>query len=402
VVESVTNGLLQLVFWIASALVVYPYVIYPLLLMALGRKNGVTATNSQAPQHSITLLISAFNEADVIDEKLRNSLSLNYPVELLRVVVVSDASDDGTDEIVNSWSQKDARIRLFRQEQREGKTAGINAAIDTIDTDLIVFSDANAIYETDALRHMEARFSDQEVGYVVGSALYVETDADAVKDSEGLYWQYELKIKQLEANFESVVGGDGAIYAIRRPLFWPLASNEINDFANPLQIVANGHRGVFSAAARCYEYAADAFEQEFSRKRRIVNRSWRAVTAHWAEFNWREHHRFLFCLVSHKVIRWWCLPLILLAQTAALLLLITSGSWVYGLAFVVISVSFVLAYIGRVLDRGGIAMPRIVYLLYYFYFVNLARLKISNVFLSFRNFAAIMALGPPILSTMQL
>lgn len=373
--ESVELAMvLKILFWTASFLVLYPYVFYPLLLAAINRirsrVDALASDDSQLP--SVTLVISAFNEEDVISEKIQNSLSLDYPKERLSIVVVSDASDDDTDQVVNDWSLKNDRVKLLRQSDRLGKSSGINAVMKTLDSDIVVFSDANALYEADAVRELVKPFTDSTVGYVVGSALYLEQGKDAVKDSEGLYWKYELMVKKLESSFHSVVGGDGAIYAIRRELFWALGQSDINDFVNPLQIVASGSRGVFSQTARCYEYASDAFKQEFGRKRRIVNRSWRAVCTYWHLFSLRRHAIFLFMLVSHKVIRWLSMLFIVLALFSCMAILLIEPSALYFLCLTGILSTLFLAALGRWLDLRDKTMPRLVYLPYYFYFVNLA------------------------------
>jgi len=361
-------------FWVASFLVIYPYVIYPafLAIAVRFRPEKDDSVKDEPFLPSVTVLISAFNEQSVIARKIENTLQLDYPAHLINILIVSDASDDDTDAIVNEWARKDDRIRLHRQANRHGKTAGINAAIESVTSDVVVFSDANAIYEADAIRQLTRYFVDENVGYVVGSALYRDDVEDAVKDSEGLYWTYELWIKRLESRFFSVVGGDGAIYAIRRELYWPLKETDINDFVNPLQIIARGYRGLFTSDARCYEYASDDFKKEFSRKRRIVNRSWRAVMTYAGQLNFRQHGWFIFMLISHKVIRWLSMPFILIAVVAAGIVLTTKFSAFYAVLLGLIVTSMALAVVGKWLDSLGKPMPRLVYLPYYFYFVGIA------------------------------
>jgi cellulose synthase/poly-beta-1,6-N-acetylglucosamine synthase-like glycosyltransferase len=358
----------------AAFLVVYPYAIYPLLLHFVNKLRYVTPslTSLDSTQPSVTLIVSAYNEQEIIADKISNCLQLEYPAHLINIVVVSDASDDATDSIVSEWASRISRVRLHRQAERRGKSAGITAVMSTIDSDLVVFSDANAMYEDDAIHQLVRCFDNVRVGYVVGSALYYDDQEDAVKDSEGLYWKYELWVKGLESRFFSVVGGDGAIYAIRRELFWPLHENDISDFVNPLQIVAHGYTGVFTKEARCHEYASDEFSREFMRKRRIVNRSWRAVCSYIGLLPPRAHGLFLFMLISHKVIRWLSLPFIAISIAACGLLLLTEFSWLYAFLLALIMTSVALALIGKQFDERGRDMPRIVYLPYYFYFVSTA------------------------------
>ena len=368
--------LFEVVFWSAIFLLVYPYVVYPPLLGLLARLNarraGEAARLNGVP--SVTLVVSAYNEADVIDRKITNSLAIDYPRNRLEVLVVSDASDDGTDDIVQAWQGRDARIQLVRQEERLGKTSGLNLAIGNAHGEVVVFSDANAMYRTDALRKLVRHFADPEVGYVVGAQLYNAGGNSEATASEGLYWRLELMLKRLESRFDSVVGGDGAIYAIRRRLFWPLQPDDINDFVNPLQIVAEGYRGLFDPEAVCTEDAAEGFAKEFRRKRRIVNRSWRAVRRYGHLLSLKRHTRFLFLLVSHKVIRWFSLPIFAVALTANLAVVLSAPKPLYLLTLAGLVVVLALALLGHALDRRGIRMPRLVYLPYYYFLVNLAAL----------------------------
>ncbi len=284
-------------FWLCVLGVVTPYTVYPAALFLLSRLRREHDAGSAEP--SVTFVISAFNEAEVIAEKIDNTLALDYPADKLQVVVISDESDDGTDEIVSSYD----RVTLLRQTPRLGKSAGITAFADRFTGDIIVFSDANSMYRSDAVRHLAGRFDRDEVGYVVGRQKYEEGDG-AAQESENTYWDFELVLKAWEGRLSSVVGGDGAIMAIRRDLFSPLKADDINDFVIPLRIVASGYRGVFEPSAMCFEEAAPSFQGEFRRKVRIVNRSFRAVLRNPAALNPLKTGIFSWQLFCHKVIRW--------------------------------------------------------------------------------------------------
>jgi len=364
------------VFWISSFLVVYPYVIYPLVLFLCNRL--LPAKRETAPardtRYRLSFIISAYNEEKVIAKKLQNTLDLQLDEHAITIYVVSDASDDNTDQIVTEWSKKDPRIKLVRQRERKGKTAGLNSVMSMVEGDLVVFSDANAMYEPDAVKKLIQPFANTEVGYVVGTARYTEGAQDASQISEGLYWKYELWIKKQESDFHSVVGGDGAIYAIRRKLFWPLKETDINDFVNPLQIIAKGYKGVFSESAKCSEEASDEFKKEFNRKRRIVNRSWRAVLTYAGELSLFRHALFLFMLISHKVIRWFSVLFILIALLSLTFLIAEGSPGLYLVFFCTIAASITTALLGWYIDSRGHEMPKLVYISYYFYLVGIASL----------------------------
>ena len=363
-------------FWFFAILVVYPYVLYPLLLKVLAEHlpyKGATITEP-GDWPAITFVISAFNEAAVIAKKLENTQSLSYPHEKLQIIVVSDASEDSTDEIVSMLAGSDKRIKLIRQQPQQGKSSGLNLALAEANVEYVVFSDANAIYDSNALYELIRPFADAKIGYVVGSALYLETEGNEAKESESLYWRLELWLKQQESRFYSVVGGDGAIFAIRKALFTPLRQDDINDFVNPLQIISYDYRGLFNPQAICYEEGADAFEKEFARKRRIVNRSWRAVVRYFSWLSWRKHKRFLFMLVSHKLLRWYGLLLVLLALLLNIIIVIYQPTLIYLTTLGLILLSFALALVGTLLVKQKRAIPRLIYIPYYFYFAHLSAL----------------------------
>ena len=307
-----------IIFALALGALVYVYLGYPLLLQMLVWVRGARPVRRGPHLPRVTLIISAYNEAAVIGRKLQNALSLDYPAERLDIVVISDCSDDGTDEIVQAVA--DPRVRLARQPERRGKTAGLNRTVPDVAGEIVVFSDANAMYEPDSIRQLVRNFADPQVGCVTGEARYLQGDRSTADVSERAYWTYEIWIKRMETAVGSMVGGDGAIYAIRRQLWQSLPDNAINDFLNPLQIVAAGWRGVYEPAAICYEETAAGVQREWRRRVRIVSRSWRAVFQAPGVLNPLRVGVFAFCLISHKVLRWFSGLFLGLALLAAIVL----------------------------------------------------------------------------------
>ncbi len=383
------NLVSTVLFWVCAVAVVTPYVLYPVVLRLLSRLRREKQPGDQTP--SVSLVISAYNEAAVIDQKLQNACSLDYPAELLEVVVISDESDDGTDEIVTRFSQRPVEptcetsqrpVRLFRQAPRQGKSAALTQFVPQCSGEVIVFSDANSIYDQAALRMLVRHFSDSSVGYVVGHQRYSDGDG-AASQSESAYWDFEIKLKSWESRLSSVVGGDGAIMAIRRELFSPLRKDDINDFLIPLRIVVAGYRGVFEPEAFCYEEAAPDFAGEFKRKVRIVNRSFRALTRAPGALNPLKVGIFAWQLLSHKVIRWLA-PLFLCGCLVTSIVLAADGSRFFQ-AVLIAQLSFYVLAAARCVPRLG--EYKIVYLCYYFCLSNVAAaIGLVNILLG-RNFA---------------
>lgn len=350
---------------------VYVYAGYPALLwlVTFGRKTTTHRQEDITP--SVTLIISCYNEAGVIREKLENALALDYPADQMTIMAVSDGSDDGTDDIVREFASKG--VILVRQEGRLGKTMGLNLALEQLSSDVTVFSDANALYAPDAIGKLVRNFADEEVGYVVGAALYTDKDSGASAHNENLYWRYELAIKAMESRLHSVVGGDGAIYAIRSHLWQPLDQKDINDFVNPLQIIAKGYRGIFEPEARCYEETAGDFGREIARKERIVNRSIRGLMRVKATMNPFRVGIFAWEVISHKLLRW-LIPLFLLIGAVGSLLLALEGYGFFQLIAAGVLLLLTLAGVGHLITDKN-ALPVWISVPYYFVMVNLYSLR---------------------------
>lgn len=362
---------LTLITLLSLSMPFYVYGGYPLVLWVLTRFTKTEIEHQIKKLPSVTLIISCYNEAGVIARKLENSLALDYPKDLLTIKAVSDGSNDGTDNIVKGFA--DRGINLIRQEGRLGKTMGLNLAMEQVHSDVVIFSDANAIYAPDSIKHLVNPFADNNVGYVVGAALYTDGTESASAQNENLYWRYELAIKAWESQLHSVVGGDGAIYAIRRTLWEPLQQRDINDFVNPLQIIAKGYRGRFEPRAKCFEETAGSFDKEIARKERIVNRSIRGLMRVSSVMNPLKTGLFSFMVISHKLLRW-LIPFFLLIGLIGSSIL-ASQSWLLFQFVTAGSISFTLLACFGLIMQSNPKIPVIVSLPYYFIMVNGYALK---------------------------
>lgn len=355
-------------FWLCTLTIIYVYLGYPMLLMSVGAFRSARTSSTAGAQPSVTLVVSAYNEASVIEEKLANALALDYPANLLDVLVVSDCSDDGTDEIVQGVD--DPRVRLLRMSERSGKSLGLNLAVAEARSEILVFTDANAMFERDALRQLTRHFADANVGVVTGQQRYFPVDGQGA-DQEGAYWKYELMIKKLESRVGSLVGGDGAIMALRKSLYVPLEADDLSDFLLPLLAVETGHRNVYESRAQCYENGTDDPAKEFARKTRIVNRAWRAAMKTKRIMNPLTHGLFAVQLVSHKVLRW----LVGIFLVGALLsnVFLLDVSWIYGTSMSVQLVFYLAALLGS--PRFRLTRFRVLAIPYYFCLINYASVR---------------------------
>jgi cellulose synthase/poly-beta-1,6-N-acetylglucosamine synthase-like glycosyltransferase len=289
--------------------ILLPSIGYPILMgifsslkPSFAAKGIDSEIESDLPLPFVSFILSAYNEGAVLREKLENTLSLQYPSEKLDVLVLSDASSDQTDQIAREFS--DRGIRLLRSESRVGKSSNLTRFVPESRGSILIFSDANSIYHPDAIRRLVSHFGDPKVGYVVGAQRYSSRQNHAEYDSENRYWELELKLKRWESNVSSVVGADGAIFAMRKELFEPLSASDINDFLGPLKIIEKGYRGVFEPQAVCYEAPVSSMQRNFLRKVRIITRSLQAVgKVPSVLLPWRTGW-FAIQVWFHKVLRW--------------------------------------------------------------------------------------------------
>jgi len=344
----------------------YVYMGYPLLLWFLSKTVKPKTVNCANITPQAALLVSCYNEAKIIREKLDNCLSIDYPSDKLEIIFISDGSDDGTDEIIKEYESKG--IRLIRQEGRLGKTSGLNHGVAATTAEIVIFTDANAMFDPQAIKMLIRNFNDPEVGYVVGAALYTDGDSNSASKSENAYWEYEIFMKQIETQLHSVVGGDGAIYAIRHELYEPLQQEDINDFVNPLQIIAKGYRGIFDAEAKCYEETAGDFDKEGHRKQRIVNRSFRGLMRVKEVLNPFKFGIYTLEIISHKLLRW-LIPIFILGIAFGSVVLAQLGFAQFQLLVILEAIFLWLAIIGYY-KSGNQHISPLFYYPYYFLLVN--------------------------------
>jgi len=298
----------EALFWAFLLLTFYAYVGYPVIIYMLSGLLGrdpVPPSPAVVPDAvpSVTLLIAAYNEQAVIAERLENATKADYPKDRYAVLVASDGSSDHTAEIVRRYEP--LGVRLLDYKARRGKSAVLNAAIEGIESDLVVLSDANTDIDPDAIRQLSRWFADPSVGVVCGRL--VLTDAATGTNADGVYWKYETFLKTCEARLGALLGSNGAIYAIRRSLYVPIPNDTIvDDFVIPL--LAKLRRAfsiIYDTDAVAREETAADVAAEFRRRSRIGAGGFQAIALLWPllspRYGWVS-----FAFLSHKVLRWAC------------------------------------------------------------------------------------------------
>ena len=302
---------MELFFWLSSILILYIYVGYPILLKFLPKRVSAQVSEENISP-SITVIIPAFNEAASIESTIKNKLEQHYPAELIQVIVISDESEDATDEIVNQIALNDHRVSLIRQSPRQGKTAGLNLAIPQAKGEIIIFSDANSHYHPDAIQQLVNCFKDDSVGYVTGKMVYVNTDGSLNGDGCSAYMKYENYMRALETQTSSIVGVDGGIDAIRKSLYQPMNADQLPDFVLPLKVITQGKRVVYCETALLNEESLSSSQKEFRMRVRVSLRAYWAMYDMKHLFNPSEYGLFTLQLISHKLLRYLAfIPLIM-------------------------------------------------------------------------------------------
>jgi glycosyltransferase involved in cell wall biosynthesis len=335
--------MMEILFLILLFLCIYPYFLYPLLITLLSKLFAADWQRGDSKQR-ISLIISVFNEEGVIREKIENSLNLHYPEELLEIIIVSDGSTDRTNQIASSFS--DPRVRLEAFSERKGKTACLNHVVPLAKGDIILFTDANSMFPTDALLKFSRNFTSEQVGLVTGWTKYRKPGGD--EESVGLYGRLEMITKKAESLVSSCVGADGAVFAVRKVLYQPLDDYDINDFVIPLNVIGQGKRVVLDADLYCVEEPGDNESKEFRRQVRITNRTLGAIWRNIHFLNPAAYGSFSFFLLSHKVVRF-LVPFSFLGTLITALLLtnvsiLFTGFAIAQLIFICIGIAGILKF----------------------------------------------------------
>ena len=358
--------MIEVVFYISFFLVFYVYAGYPLAALVLSRlyPRPVRKGTIEPP---VTVIIAAYNEKDAIDATIENKLTLEYPPEKLEILVISDGSTDGTDEIVRSFS--DRKVSLLRQEPRAGKTSALNMAIPRARGEIVVFSDANSIYAPDALLKLVANFADPEVGYVTGKMIYANPDGTLIGEGCSAYMKYENALRDIESCLGSVVGVDGGIDAIRRSLYRQMNSDQLPDFVQPLKVIEQGYRVVYEPEAILWEQALKDADDEYRMRVRV------SLRAFWALFDMRkllsplQNPVFAWQLWSHKMMRYLCFVFLIVAYVNNLFLL--NAGVFYRMMFALQNCGYLIAIVAPFLERNG-NRSKIVTFARYFFLLNMA------------------------------
>jgi cellulose synthase/poly-beta-1,6-N-acetylglucosamine synthase-like glycosyltransferase len=358
-----------ILFWLSAGLLVYTHLGYPLVLWALVRVLGgrvdlapgradagagpdpsLILSGPAGAEHLpvVSLIVPAYDEEEVIAAKVANALALDYPRDRLQVIVASDGSADAT-----AARARGAGAHLVLELPPGGKVAALNAAAEQANGEILAFSDANSVWAPGALRRLVAPFADPKVGYVCGQVRFLDPAGDNL---EGAYWRYEMAVRKLESVLGGVTAGNGAIYAVRRDAYIPLAPSGSHDLSLPFALAKRGLRSLYAPAARAEEKMVPTMEGEFARKRRMMVGLWDIVVGEGMLSPRGYPPLFAFEIASHRLLRYLS-PLLHLVALVANAFLLGAG-WFYVVTFALQLGLIAAALLGRRLPLAPFLIAR--------------------------------------------
>lgn len=393
----------EYMFWISLVTVAYAYFGYGIVLFVITRFSclryifrvpagyGFVTINPKVSRYSsgtdrsipeedyvpsVTLLVAAYNEESVIEERIRNCRQIDYPADKFEIMFVTDGSTDGTNELLAQYPD----ITVHHAPERRGKIAAVNRVFNKAKGEILVFSDANSMFNSQSIRKLVRHFRFDRVGCVAGEKRVKNEHSSSSGQGEGIYWKYESFLKKKDSQLFSVVGAAGEIFAIRKSLFEPIPEDSIlEDFVLSLTVAARGYRVVYEPEAVSTEKASASIREEFKRRARISAGGFQAIVRLRRLFNFRKYGILTFQFISHRVLRWTVVPpmLVIIFLTSAVLAF-DAGKDLYGYFFYAQTVLYSAALLGYILEDRKIkfkptAIPLMFAMMNYSVFVGFYR-----------------------------
>ena len=369
---------LKIIFWVFLFIIFYAYIGYGILLFFLVRIKrmlGLSKTGIADPDYEpeVTLFVAAYNEKDYVDDKIKNSFSLEYPAEKVKHVWVTDGSDDGTPDILRKYEGVD----VYHKDERAGKIGAMNRGLEFVKTPIVIFSDGNTMLGHESIRRIVNMFSDPKVGCVSGEKRIYQKDKDSAAGTEGIYWKYESTLKKWDAELYSVVGAAGELFAIRTDLYQHVERDTLlDDFIVSLRVAKKGYTIQYDPEAYAIETSSANVKEELKRKIRIAAGGIQSIVRMKELLNIFKYGTLSFQYISHRVLRWTLAPIgLLLILILNAIIAASSGFFnfndIYVWIFWAQVVFYVAALLGWYLENKEIKV-KLLFVPYYFFIMNYA------------------------------
>jgi len=378
------NKIDEIIFWLSGFVIFYTYGGYGIFLFLFlkirsifGLTKPFAAPLSENNLPEVCLIIAAFNEKDYVDQKIKNSLSLDYPRNKLTIIWVNDGSDDGTPDLVAKYPE----VVLIHNPKRSGKIAGMNRGVEHSVAPILMFSDANTMLSANALKAAIRHFQDKTVGCVAGEKQFNKDENQPVSAAgEGFYWKIESWLKQLDYQFYSTIGATGELFAIRREWFQKVESDTLlDDFMFSMRTTLQGFRVAYEPEATASENGSSNVKEELKRKVRIAAGCYQSLIRLKKLLNPFFNPKLFFQYVSHKVLRWTVAPLALISFLVSNLFILNDTDLqnvfsVYWVVFYLQFIFYLLAAFGMLTQNKPIRI-RYIYAPFYFLAMNYAMFR---------------------------
>ena len=367
---------LKIFFWMGVFLVFYTYIGYGMLLWVLVKMKRFVkgkAVKAALPADEdlphVTFMVCAYNEQDVVDMKMENTLQFDYPHDKLHIMWVTDGSTDATNDRLSRYPG----VEIVFSPERKGKTAALNHGISMVKTDLTIMTDANTMVNPEAVREIVRCFQDPQVACVAGEKrVMARHEGQAAAEGEGLYWKYESALKKMDSELYSAMGAAGELNAIRTRLYQPMPENALlDDFVMSMRMVDQGYRIAYSPDAYAMEYGSADLNEESKRKRRIAAGGLQSIWWLRSMMNPLRNPMVAFQFLSHRVLRWSITPVALLALIPLnVAVVMMKAGTVYNIIWALQLLFYLAAFIAWIMERQG-RKNKLLYVPYYFLFMNL-------------------------------
>ena len=366
-------------FWVSSFIIIYNYALYPVIIILLSKfyqREHVSSSINDDDLPSVSFIIAAFNEERVIEDKIKNSLKLIYPKDKLEIIVVSDGSDDNTETLVKAFDENN--VISLHDKPRKGKSSALNRAAEYAHGEILILSDANNLFNDNACIELVKHFSNNSIGGVTGLKQIVDDSTRDSTEGDSLYWKYESRIKQAESDVKTITNADGEIFAIRKSLYEAIPVDVINDDAElTFSLRRQGYTIRYEMQAISSEKASINIVDDYFVKVRMVSGAYQTMAKHWKAL-FSPFDIFSYMFISHKILRWLVPFFMIIAYVSNALLL---NDIIYVILFILQSLFYVTALYG-VLKKDKTNLPSIIYIPYYFCYMNAAALHGFVRFLS--------------------
>lgn len=369
--------IIQYIFWISVFIIFYTYIGYGILLYFLVKIKELLHKPSKQQNDilpDVTLFIAAYNEEIVIEEKMKNTRALDYPKDKLKVIWITDGSNDRTNDLLENYPE----ISILYQPQRQGKTAAINRGMQFVSTPIVVFTDANTMINKIAIKEIVRCFADKKVGCVAGEKrIAVRDKEEAAAGGEGIYWKYESALKSLDSRLFTAVGAAGELFAIRKELFEKMENDTLlDDFILSMHIAQKGYKIAYCDSAYAMETGSASMQDEEKRKVRIAAGGLQSIGRLRSLLNVFKYKTLSFQYISHRVLRWSITPILLflLFPINILLAIYAPSSIIYQIILIFQCLFYIGGIWGYYLSTKAIK-NKYLFIPYYFLFMNINVIK---------------------------